>query len=174
MGGVIVRYALYAVQHKVSGFPSQLYVIDIVTLESPLAGVSDVKKFVENAASRLDIGGCTNCTQLNDLDSDGPLFQEVKNSPDWKNPQTSTDWTCIGSVGDPIVSSSSATDIVTAHRTIYTAPNPYDHGSVLVDTGDTEDKAISYYDHKKGTWENATNLPHSLHYVLYALARGDW
>ncbi|SDS67989.1 esterase/lipase family protein [Actinoplanes derwentensis] len=96
MGGLIVRAAITGVQRKEAGFPSKLYIEDVVTMGTPHLGVNKAKA----SLCRLLV-----CREM----SEGSSF--LKWLGKTKNPQSAqgTDWTLIGSNKDGVVAEKSAT-----------------------------------------------------------------
>lgn len=92
MGGLIIQAALTGVAKKESGFPTKLFVEDVVTLGTPHAGTN--------------FGWAHPYQQTKDMRKDSSLIKWLKS-----NPQSTqgTDWTAIGSKSDAVVSETSAT-----------------------------------------------------------------
>lgn len=114
MGGLVVRAALAGVAAHRRGFPARLLVEDVVTLDTPHAGISG------RACLRLE------CAQMRGQDR-GRLLAHLA-----ENPQSSqgTDWTLIGSDADPLVPADSATGMRAGHKFRYAADMGLGHGAV--------------------------------------------
>jgi triacylglycerol esterase/lipase EstA (alpha/beta hydrolase family) len=103
MGGLMIRYAL--AKQGYDQFP-RILVEDVVTLGSPHSGVS--------------FAAWTTTTQGREMEPSATLITWL--AANGRNPQGTggTDWTNIGSHGDPIVQEGSATSMSVPHRWRYT------------------------------------------------------
>jgi hypothetical protein len=117
MGGLIVRRAIAGVQNKVSGFPSKIYIEDVVTLATPHGGAPDA----------IWCNANTQCAQIR---PGSDFLEDLAKSA--KNPQSSigSDWSVIASESDPWVSTSSATKMDAGHQYVYLRNNGLDHSEV--------------------------------------------
>lgn len=110
MGGLVIRDALSGVAKKKSGYPSKLYVEDVVTLGTPHDGTN----------SSLCV--YTACAQMRKNSS---YLKQLK-----KNPQSAqgTDWTAIASDADEVVGEDTATGGGVRHWVRYkNIPGEKDH-----------------------------------------------
>jgi hypothetical protein len=101
MGGLIIRAALTGVQKKAKGYPSKLYVEDVVTLSTPHNGSAKAKYCA--------ILGFGECTQM----KPGSSFLKWLSANPVSGP--GTDWTLIGAKDDTTVSWTSAVSTGTPH-----------------------------------------------------------
>lgn len=170
MGGLIVRNAIYQVQHSKAPqtMPSSLpNISDVVTLATPQGGA--------NGAPLL----CFGCTQGGDMQPGSMFMNEMYNSA--QNPQSgSTDWTMMGSQCDIAVSTSEATYMNLGHKSYFLSGSPnscYDHGGYLTDESDATDAHINWCDGcavSPSSWNYLGSAPHSLHHLDYALWLSNW
>lgn len=122
MGGIIIRWALYATPRSGSAFPPNLYVPGVVTFASPHDGVPPW--------SNLQ---CNFCVQLSQLQTDSSVMGELKQLG--RNPQGTggsgvTVWTIMGSVCDNVVGDASVRGMDALHKVWYRSPC-YGHGEIL-------------------------------------------
>jgi hypothetical protein len=102
MGGLIIRAALTGVQKKAKGYPSKLYVEDVVTLSTPHTGSGDAKWCA--------VLGFGECTQM----KPGSSFLKWLSANPVSGP--GTDWTLIGAKDDTHVNWTSAVSTGTPHK----------------------------------------------------------
>lgn len=179
MGGLIVRNALYQVEHKKAPahFPPTLGGIsDVVTFGTPHLGMPDLL----GATGYLACGGCEQATNMA---IGGQFMNELTLYA--QNPQAAkgTDWTLIGSKCDEYVSVYSASFMATANAVAYFDANKngscYDHGGYL---GDTNDHADAFYHECQQClsppgaegfavldWKKQNRAPRALHEMMHAL-----
>jgi PGAP1-like protein len=115
MGGLVVRAALAGVAAHRRGFPARLLVEDVVTLDTPHAGVANHCPYLE-------------CVQMRGQDGEHLLAHLAQ------NPQSAqgTDWTLVGSDADPMVSADSATGMRAGHKVRYAADTRLRHNGVVL------------------------------------------
>lgn len=186
MGGLIARYGIYQwSRHYNSSFTAitNLYVQDVVTLDTPHGGVPVVSLFA-----------CGNCTQFDEMQSPDNFMQELYNGTTTngvfhpgQNPQGAgwgTDWTLMGSFGSNFgipcdvveYQYHSATYMAGGHKSGFYTPC-YDHGGFLTDTSDNGDATIDWCDGcstDPASWHHWTGAPHALHHMFYALYLSNW
>ncbi|MBD0839451.1 MULTISPECIES: esterase/lipase family protein [unclassified Streptomyces] len=137
MGGLVVRAALHYTRTGASGFPSYLYIEDVVTLGSPHGGTG--------WGTACSAAGWQQCKDM----KPGSAFLNALGSrmPDSR---MGTDWTTIGSYDDGVVSETSAVAGVAEHEWQYHGDANLSHGDLkTVSTG-------SYRARKKTTTNGAT------------------
>jgi triacylglycerol esterase/lipase EstA (alpha/beta hydrolase family) len=108
MGGLVIRYAVSAVEHGLANFPASLFVEDVVTLGTPHNGAF--------FSSWLDT------LQGREMEPDATLITWLKNNAQWPSgthPGSLTDWTVIGSYNDLLVGQTTATSMRVLHRFRY-------------------------------------------------------
>ncbi|MEU5875920.1 hypothetical protein [Spirillospora sp. NPDC047279] len=116
MGGLIIRNAIARVKRGHAGFPSKLYVEDVVTLGTPHSG-----------ATHWWQNGCrsTQCKQINS----GSGHLEWLNGLPSSNFQATggTNWTALGSHDDEVISVNSATSFKAQHKIRYPTAEKVGH-----------------------------------------------
>lgn len=124
MGGIIIRWALYATPRSGLAFPPNLFVPGVVTLNTPHAGVFPQANLT-----------CGRCLQLKQLETD--LSDSIINEllVTGRNPQGTggtgtTAWTIMGSVCDQYVGDYSVRGMDALHKVWYRSPC-YGHGEIL-------------------------------------------
>jgi len=106
MGGLIAHRAISGTQRGDSGFPSYLYVEDVVTLSTPHGGANSAHL-------------CTTRLQCDQMQPGSDFIRSLRsNAP---NPQSrfGTDWSTIGSWADEAVSWDSSMDMRAGHKYAY-------------------------------------------------------
>ena len=186
MGGLIARYGIYQwTRHYNSNFTGigNLYVQDVVTLDTPHGGVPVVSLFA-----------CGNCTQFDEMQWPDAFMQEMYNGTTTngvfhpgQNPQGSgwgTDWTLMGSFGSNVgipcdvleYQHHTATYMAGGHKSGFYTPC-YNHGGFLTDTSDAGDATIDWCDGcatDPSSWTRWTQAPHALKHMLLALMSSNW
>jgi hypothetical protein len=128
MGGLIVRWMLYAEQNNGTVgkgvFPPVLYVQDIYTVSTPHNGTAYAFLGVFWQAEEMQTGSS--------------FMNAINDTASGRNPQAThgTDWTTMGnypSDSDYVVSDTSATHMDNGHKLLYVSPR-YSHGGSLNDT----------------------------------------
>jgi triacylglycerol esterase/lipase EstA (alpha/beta hydrolase family) len=115
MGGLVVRAALHYTHQRAAGFPTKLYIEDVVTLGTPHAGA--ISNWLGLCNATVKWRQCKDMTP-------GSAF--LKNLPN-KMPSTtkygnmSTDWTTVSSLDDKTVSGSSGIAGTANHEVQYKA-----------------------------------------------------
>lgn len=115
MGGLIIRAALTGTAQREAGFPSYLYVEDVVTLSTPHKGSA---WFTRACGS----------VQCDEMAGGSSFLRWAKNNPQSRQ---GTDWTLIGSDDDAVVAADSATNISgVGHRVIYRDGADISHSNI--------------------------------------------
>ncbi|GAA4803048.1 esterase/lipase family protein [Streptomyces ziwulingensis] len=118
MGGLIVRAALTGVQQKLPGWPTKLYVEDVVTLGTPHDGLSTLAGI-----------GCSlayGTRQCQDMRHESSFLDWAAQSPQGTQ---GTDWTLIGAADDDVVDDS-ALRMSASHDVWYPGSNGWSHGAL--------------------------------------------
>ncbi|KAB2345156.1 esterase/lipase family protein [Actinomadura rudentiformis] len=105
MGGLVIRNAIARVKRKHDGFPSKLYVEDVVTVGTPHSGTAKANACPTAQCKQMRPGG-GHLKWLNGLPSSN--FQATGG----------TNWTAIGSHADGIISVDSATSFSRAQHKV--------------------------------------------------------
>lgn len=168
MGGLIVRWMLYAEQNKSTIgqglFPPKLYVQDVYTVSTMHNGV--IYAFV----------GST--WQAEQMQSGSSFINAINANSSGRDPQATdgTDWTTMGNYpadADFVVSDTSAVHMDGGHKLLYVDPR-YTHGGSLNDTNESWD-ALTYRCDGCGagtsisTYRTVSGMPHNDGYVDQAL-----
>jgi hypothetical protein len=168
MGGLIVRWMLYAEQNNPTIgqnlFPPALYVQDVYTISTPHNGTS---------YSFLGI-----FYQAEEMQTNSTFMKAINGSASGRNPQgtNGTDWTTMGnypSDSDFVVSDTSATHMDGGHKLLYVNPR-YSHGGSLNDANESWDATTYRCDSCSataaiGSYKTITGMPHNDGYVDQAL-----
>jgi hypothetical protein len=127
MGGIIIRWALYATPRSGSAFPPNLYVPAVVTFASPHHGI-----YTGASVALCPFNGCLQVSQL-ELHTSQTIMQELMTTG--RNPQGtggtgSTVWTIMGSSGDTLLGEYAVDGMDALHKVWYINPT-YGHGEIL-------------------------------------------
>jgi putative serine esterase DUF676 len=168
MGGLIVRWMLYAEQNNATigqgVFPPALYVQDVYTISTMHNGV--VYAFV----------GST--WQAEQMQSGSSFIKAINATSSGRDPQATngTDWTTMGNYpadADFVVSDTSAVHMDGGHKLLYVNPR-YTHGGSLDDINESWD-ALTYRcdgcsaGTSIGSFRTVSGMPHNDGYVDQAL-----
>jgi hypothetical protein len=149
MGGLIIRAAITGVQKKLKGWPSKLYIEDVVTFSTPHSGT-------------LLANGC-GFTECQEMRINSSFLKWLS-----KTPYTAqrTDWTLIGSKFDLVVPAWSATvtDATKAgyftpgHRVVFTGGTGLGHSTIYKQTANSGYK-LKYWNSLESSkgWRTRTN-----------------
>jgi hypothetical protein len=173
MGALVVRYALYAVERQLAGFPPQLAVENVVSLSGPHRGAGDVFGTLENLA--CDIASNQQCAEM--LPS-SDVLKTLNSDPSGQAPMSgTTDWTLVCSIWDSVVGAASGCgglDPTRVHRFEYGDPPAYNHSDYLHDQNTAAD-AQARYSNRSAAWsESVVGLPRAAELVNSALRSTDW
>jgi triacylglycerol esterase/lipase EstA (alpha/beta hydrolase family) len=184
MGGLIIRYAIYAVHSQIDPhFPPKLYVQDVVTLDTPQGGLSG-----STTTALAAIFLCAYCNQVIEMENSSDFMTELSKI-EAQSPQATngTDWTMLGSQGTKLAGlyhcdflsefeGTTATDMNGGHKYVYYSPC-YGHSDFKTDNSDTQDATVNYCDQCTATpsnWTRITKGQRSLLRMLYALTSQNW
>lgn len=137
MGGLVVRYALDAVQRGRDGFPPSLLVEDVVTLGTPHRG-APLARFC----------GWLQCRQMR---VDSELIRYLGEHARDPQGQGGTQWTVIGSNDDVLAPSGSAVAMDTPHRIKY-IDESIGHLDLVQETRDADDATFDRWSAERGRW----------------------
>lgn len=168
MGGLIVRWMLYAEQNPTTVgqnvFPPVLYVQDVYTVSTPHDGTSYAFLGVFWQAEEMQTGSS--------------FLNALNGSASGRDPQATngTDWTTMGnypSDSDLVVSDTSAMYMDGGHKVLFVNPR-YSHGGSLNDTNEAWNATTLRCDGcSAGTsissYRNMGSMPHNDSYVDQAL-----
>lgn len=145
MGGLVIRSALYHVNKGTSGFPSRLYVEDVVTLGTPHDGAN--KTQINLCKARFPIAH-KQCSQMH---PDSTFLRSLPETP--SRSQMGTDWTAMSSADDGTVGVGSGVGIRANHKTQYNGSGLYEisHSGLKEVTGSNAYRA-RYYHKSTGSW----------------------
>ncbi|WP_172638874.1 esterase/lipase family protein [Streptomyces tailanensis] len=127
MGGLVVRAALHHVKKGTRGFPSYLYIEDVVTLGTPHYG-ADIGQ----------LNACAHVRQCRQMRGGSDFLDGLPQTP--SKSAMGTDWTVVSSYDDDTVAAGSGAWIHAQHKLQY---------------NDSGDKAISHTalkSHKRGSY----------------------
>ena len=155
MGGLIIRYALHAVETDRAGFPPRLLIDDAVTLGTPHAGAG---------LARL----CPYSRECREMRPRSPFMARLRRHA--ANPQGArgTDWTAIGSYADRVVPARSATAMRARHRVLYRRSMGIGHSGYRRDTSRWLD-ADTEHSRAGGRWMRRPRAPHVVAQIWRAL-----
>lgn len=137
MGGLVVRYALDAVERGRSGYPPSLRIEDVVTLGTPHGG-----------SLAAEACGWRQCREMRVRSS---LISYLGRHA--RNPQGTggTQWTVIGSNRDVAVPSGSALAMDTPHRIKY-IDEPVDHFGLVTNARRVDDATFEWWSAEQRRW----------------------
>lgn len=149
MGGLIVRFALTAVERRLPGWPPYLLVEDVVTLGTPHNGTRSWPSKASFCPDRI-YGQC------GEMESGSGLITYL--NYDGKNPQAwgGTNWTLIGSSDDNTVSPESAVGqgtMTVFNRLKYINQN-IGHSDYMNSTRTNSDAFFQWWRSSTSTWMN--------------------
>ncbi|MEU7331280.1 alpha/beta hydrolase [Streptomyces parvus] len=133
MGGLVVRAALHYTHQRAAGFPSKLYVEDVVTLGTPHAGITTSRAVL-----------CGKARQCTDMKAGSSFLKALgsKMPSTTRNGNMSTDWTTISSYDDGTVTESSGIAGTANHEAQYKAG--INHGELITTTTGSHNGRIKY------------------------------
>lgn len=148
MGGLIVRYAVNAVQRGFSGFPSKLLVEDIVTYGTPHDGVNNARF------------GYVCGVQCDELDSSSTFIDYLRRTA--QNPQSAiaTRWSVIGAGDDDRVTIGSAMAMNAMHKVWYytgEGDRAIEHGDYMNRTSWLHSAHVQFKEDGATSWAEGTN-----------------
>lgn len=169
MGGLIMRYALYAVATHQAHFPKGLLVRDAVTIDAPNDGVS---------ANYSAPGRCGHHAECLEMTTGAAILQRLQVKA--RDPQPSrlhrTDWTAMGAGACDIMPAGDTTDMGLVHKVAYTATSGrtcYTHVSALSDTSTARDAPVRYGTGTLALHTSRLGL-HALAWMVRALQSPRW
>jgi hypothetical protein len=154
MGGLIIQAALTGVAKREAGFPTTLYVEDVVTLAAPHAGTS----WFVNLLPCFTL-------QCREMHPSSYLWLWLLPGP---QSAQGTDWTLIGSNVDNIVTEESATamSVNVGHKHKY---HTTDLVHDVIHRRSTGTHTVTSWHHHTRTWRTITNACSPLHAVRAGL-----